>query len=49
LEKPNKCNYASEKLPWAVTPAQHKFEKFPALEEYKGLMEKYTNWTIDHI
>jgi hypothetical protein len=36
--------YTSEKLAWAATPAPHKFEKFPALEEYKGLMEKYVQW-----
>jgi hypothetical protein len=33
--------YMSEKLPWAATPAPHKFEKFPAMADYKGLMEKY--------
>jgi hypothetical protein len=36
--------YTSEKLPWATTPAPHKFEKFPAMEDYKGLMEKYAEW-----
>jgi hypothetical protein len=35
----------SEKLPWAGTPAPHKFAKFPALVEYRGLMEKYAAWT----
>jgi hypothetical protein len=24
----------SEKLPWAATPAPHRFEKFPALDDY---------------
>jgi hypothetical protein len=33
--------YTSEKLSWASTPAPHKFEKFPTLEEYKGLLQKY--------
>jgi hypothetical protein len=36
--------YTSEKLPWATTPAPHKFAKFPPVEEYKGLMEKYAEW-----
>jgi hypothetical protein len=36
--------YTSEKLPWATTPAPHKYAKFPAIEEYKGLMEKYALW-----
>lgn len=36
--------YTSEKLPWATTPAPHKFAKFPALEQYKGLIEKYAEW-----
>jgi hypothetical protein len=36
--------YTSERLPWAKTPALHSFEKFPALDEYKGLMEKYAEW-----
>jgi hypothetical protein len=36
--------YTSEKLSWASTPAPHKFAKFPSLEEYKGLMEKYARW-----
>jgi hypothetical protein len=37
--------YTIEKLPWAGTPAPHKFAKFPTLEEYRGLMEKYAAWT----
>jgi hypothetical protein len=36
--------YLSERLPWATTPAPHKFAKFPSLEEYKGLIEKYAVW-----
>jgi hypothetical protein len=36
--------YTSEKLPWAATPALHSFEKFPALDEYDSLMEKYAAW-----
>jgi hypothetical protein len=36
--------YTSEKLPWAATPAPHKFEKFPAIDEYTGLMQKYGQW-----
>jgi len=36
--------YTSEKLPWATTPAAHKFAKFPSVEEYLGLIEKYAVW-----
>jgi hypothetical protein len=36
--------YTSEKLPWAATPAPHSFEKFPALDEYRALLEKYSEW-----
>ena len=36
--------YTSEKLAWATTPAPHRFEKFPPLHEYKGLIEKYAQW-----
>ena len=31
----------SEKLPWAVTPAVHSFEGFPAIEEYGELTKEY--------
>lgn len=41
--------YTSEKLPWATTPARHSFEKFPAIEDYKGLMEKYVEWVENSI
>ena len=34
----------SEKLPWAMTPAIHRFEKWPAFEEYERLTEEYANW-----
>lgn len=33
--------YVCEKLPWAVTPAKHSFEKFPAMEAFGGLMGEY--------
>lgn len=34
--------YASEKLPWATTPAQHSFERFPEdFSEYQRLTEAY--------
>ncbi len=33
--------YTSEKLPWATTPAAHRFAKFPAMEDYMGLMKAY--------
>lgn len=36
--------YTSEKLPWATTPAPRKFEKFPAVDEFAGLMEGYAKW-----
>jgi hypothetical protein len=36
--------YTSEKLTWASTPALHSFERFPALDEYRDLMEKYAEW-----
>ena len=34
----------SERLPWAVTPAVHSFERFPAVDEYEGLTEEYKRW-----
>jgi hypothetical protein len=33
--------YTSEKLPWATTPAVHRFEKFPDASEYEGLARDY--------
>lgn len=36
--------YTSEKLAWANTPAPHKFERFPALDEYRALLAKYAEW-----
>ena len=33
--------YLSEKLPWAVTPAVHSYEKFPPMEAWEGLMREY--------
>ena len=33
--------YTSEKLPWATTPAAHSFEKFPAFEDFAGLIAQY--------
>jgi hypothetical protein len=36
--------YTSEKLAWAVTPAVHSFDKFPAMDEFQGLMGKYAVW-----
>jgi hypothetical protein len=40
--------YTREKLPWATTPAIHHFERFPAYEDYAGLLECYARlgqWT----
>lgn len=31
----------AEKLPWATTPARRSFERFPAMEEYAGLIAEY--------
>lgn len=31
----------TEKLPWAVTPAKHSFERFPAMEDYERLTRDY--------
>lgn len=39
--------YTSEKLPWATTPAPHSFERFPAVDEYQGLIDKYAQWVND--
>ena len=33
--------YTSEKLPWANTPATHRFERFPPPEAYAGLLAEY--------
>ncbi|MGK6312538.1 GFA family protein [Neorhizobium sp. DT-125] len=33
--------YASEKLPWAATPAVHSYEKFPPFEAYEGLVKEF--------
>jgi hypothetical protein len=33
-----------EKLPWAVTPAVHAFERFPAGEDFPWLLARYGTW-----
>jgi hypothetical protein len=33
--------YTSEKLSWAITPARHSFEKFPAMTDYGDLVARY--------
>ena len=33
--------YTSEKLPWAQVPAVRSFEKFPAPEEFPGLVRAF--------
>ena len=38
-----------EKLPWAVTPAVHSFEMFPAQKEYAGLVEEYARHATNHL
>jgi hypothetical protein len=34
--------YASQKFPWASTGAVHRFDEFPPLEAYEGLMKEYS-------
>jgi hypothetical protein len=36
--------WTSEKLPWAATPAVHRFATLPALAEYEGLIKEYASW-----
>ena len=33
-----------EKLPWANTPAQHQFDRYPPPERYDNLMAEYAAW-----
>jgi hypothetical protein len=33
--------FRSEMLPWAATPAHHRYEQFPPFEEYEGLIKAY--------
>jgi hypothetical protein len=33
--------YTSAKLSWAITPARHSFEKFPAMTDYGDLVAEY--------
>lgn len=33
--------WTREKLPWVSTPATHRFERFPAPEEFPALLEDY--------
>ena len=33
--------YTSEKLPWATTPAVHKYEKFPPPEVFGTLLSEF--------
>lgn len=33
--------WTSEALPWALTPAQHSFAAFPAMEDYPGLLDEF--------
>ena len=34
-------SFASEKLPWVLTPAKHSFDRFPAPEQYGMLLAEY--------
>ena len=36
--------YASQKVPWATTPAVHSFPKFPSVEDYQALTAAYADW-----
>jgi hypothetical protein len=33
--------YTSERLPWATTPAIHRFERFPPPERFPDLLTEY--------
>ena len=33
--------YTCEKLPWASTPAPHRFERFPPMDEYPALLQAF--------
>jgi hypothetical protein len=33
--------YTDEKLPWAATPAVHRFNKFPSPESYPALLSEF--------
>lgn len=33
--------FTREKLPWAVTPARHSYERFPEMHEYEGLIRGF--------
>jgi hypothetical protein len=40
--------YVSEKLPWAETGAEHRYERFPAFEEFAGLGAAFSQrWTAE--
>lgn len=34
-------SYTSEALPWAATSAKHRFETFPAMEDFPALIAEY--------
>ncbi|MCJ8052562.1 GFA family protein [Shinella curvata] len=38
-------SYTSEKLAWAATPAEHSYEKFPAMEDFEPLLSAYAQRT----
>jgi hypothetical protein len=33
---------ASERLPWATTPAKHSYERWPEIEAFDGLIKEYS-------
>ena len=46
LTEPSFCTpfietWTREKLPWATTPAVHRYEKWPPLDAYEGLIREY--------
>lgn len=37
--------YTSEALPWARTPAERSYAKFPEMSDYASLLERYAAWS----
>ncbi len=37
----------AERLPWATTPAQHRFDGFPPMESYHALMQEFAGLLTD--
>jgi hypothetical protein len=41
--------YTCEKLPWAATPAVHRFEKFPSPDDYPQLLTEFSERRDSHL